>query len=168
MSIASIVSMGYLPGGNDLPGVVLMGYSNGAEAPAPPVVEVPSLYGPALTPAQRRRWFEGTSNVFESPEQRAARKAAIERLKRVEIGLIEPEATEEERAEAEERIEAKVDAVLPSVAVRALGQAFDQKAVVEKVVRAVAAEIRAEREAIRLEMEEEEEAMAILAMMVLR
>ena len=162
MSIASIVSMGYRPSSDaGLPLVVLMGYSNGAEAPpAPPAVEVTGLYGPALTPAQRRRWFDSqSSSAFESPQQRQARRAAIERLQRIEIGLIAPDAPQEVIDAAQEVIEAKVAEVLPSLAARPMGGQVDYLGLVEKVVAAVASEMKAERRKLELEREE---AIAIL------
>jgi len=166
MSIASIVSMGYRPSSDaGLPLVVLMGYSNGAEAPpAPPAVEVTGLYGPALTPAQRRRWFDaGTSSAFESPQEREARRAAIERLQRIEIGLLEPDAPQEAIEALQDSIEEKVSAVLPALAVRPMGRQVDYRGVVDKVVAAVALELKAERH--KLAMEREEAIAVLLSLM---
>ena len=169
MSLASIVTQGFLPATDaSLPQVILMGYGGEAEPPPePPVVDAtPARYGPALTPGQRRRWY-GDDEEYESPQQREVRRKAIERLKRIEIGLIEPEATEEEK---EELIEAKVDQKLPEIAVRPMGRQINTKEVVDKVVKSVAAEMKEElaiRKKERIEMEEEErEALSLLAGML--
>ena len=168
MSLASIVTQGFLPATDaSLPQVILMGYGGEAEPPPePPVVDTaPARYGPALTPGQRRRWYG--DDEYESPQKREARRQAIERLKRIEIGLIESDATEEEK---EELIEAKVDQKLPEIAVRPMGRQINTKEVVDKVVKSVAAEMKEElaiRKKERIEMEEEErEALSLLAGML--
>ena len=167
MSLASIVTQGFLPATDaSLPQVILMGYGGEAEPPPePPVVDISARYGPALTPGQRRKWYG--DDEYESPQKREARRQAIERLKRIEIGLIESDATEEEK---EELIEAKVDQKLPEIAVRPMGRQINTKEVVDKVVKSVAAEMKEElaiRKKERLEMEEEErEALSLLAGML--
>jgi hypothetical protein len=128
--------------------------------PVPPEEPPSGLYGPALTPAQRRRWFDaGTSSAFESPQEREARRAAIERLQRIEIGLLEPDAPQEAIEALQESIEEKVAAVLPALAARPMGRQVDYLGLVEKVVAAVASEMKAERRKLELEREE---AIAIL------
>lgn len=162
MSLSTVLTMGFQPAG-DISQIVLMGYGTTGEAPPipPPVIEGTPLYGPALTPAERRRWFGAD---FDSPVVRAAKRRARERLKRIEIGL-----EEEERDEFVAQVEAKVEQIIEREEIRAAPRREDYSAIVERVAKRVNAEIRAELDELkrqRAEMEEEErdaiELMAIL------
>jgi len=92
--MSSVITQGYQPEGSfNL--VVTMGYLQFANI-APPIPPIPPdadivRYGPALTPAERRRWF----GDFESPLSRAARRKLKEHLQRVEFGILPPEVKEE-------------------------------------------------------------------------
>ena len=84
MSIASVVTQGYLLPDASIASVVLMGYRNGAAAPVPaPAVEVPRFGG---GPFWRRygygKWYTGRDDE-ERPEE-AVREIAIEALAQVE------------------------------------------------------------------------------------
>lgn len=163
MSLSSVVTAGYLPDPDaSLPLVTLFGYSNGAEAPPPPPPDAPtSFYGPALSPADRRRWFSDDEN-YESPEKREIRRKSIERLKRIEIGLLPSD-------ELQQVIEAKVaiEIAKPEITARAIGKPkVDTVKAVERVVSKVAADIKAE-EKLRQDLEDEEkEAMLLLSMVM--
>lgn len=155
--------MGFQPAGS-VNLIVTLGYGQTGEAPPvpPPTDQTPARYGPALTPAERRRWFGAD---FDSPIARAAKRKAYERLKRIEIGL-----EEEDFADLEERIEEKVEQVIAKEeAVRPKPKPASYAAVAERVAKKVQAEIRAEVEAARKqrqELEEEErEAIQLLQML---
>jgi hypothetical protein len=156
MSLASVLTMGFQPTG-DVGLIVTLGYSQTGEAPPPPPPsdDTPVRYGPALSPAERRRWFGDTD-----PLTREARRKARERLMRVEIGL-----EEDEREEIEAQVERKVEAIVAKQE-RMPETRFDRAAAADRIAKRVAAEMRAEIERVRRErkdaQEEESEAMELL------
>ncbi len=177
MSLSSVVTAGYLPdAGASLPQVTLFGYSNGAEPPpippTPPDEAAPSFYGPALTPAMRRRWFgdEERERTFDSPLTREARRQARERLARIEIGLLPPDPSPEDREEAAEVIETIVEQKIAKAP--APRSRLDAAQLAEKVAKAVKAEadtLKAKRAQMEADWKEEEaEALAILSGMLFK
>src|SRR5260221_14636634 len=82
MSIASITTMGYEIGSLAL--VTTLGYGQGATPPPPPPVQTSTVYGPALTEAERNRWF----GYYGDPEDEERRRKALERSKRLELGIL--------------------------------------------------------------------------------
>lgn len=175
MSLSSVVTMGYLPdAAADISLVTLMGYANGAEPPPPPPPdeEAPAFYGPALSPAERRRWFGGDDErrkrIFESPLAREVRRLAQERLRRIEIGLLPPDPTAEDKEEAAEVIAVQIERKIE--AAPAPRSREDAKALAAKVASAVAADIKAEQARAKAEAKElaneEQEAILLLQMMM--
>lgn len=141
MSLASVVTRGYgLPGSLSL--VVTQGYGTGGTVPIPPTppADTTQPYGPALTPAQRARWF-GLS--FESPLARKKRRKLCERLAREAAGILEPEECE---AILDDRISEEVGArALRADPANAPRPALEkhENPIVRAVVRDMAGEIRA-------------------------
>lgn len=166
MSLSSVLTLGFAPATDASSSqIVLMGYGTTGEAPpTPPPDEAPGFYGPALTPAERRRWFSDKERerIFESPLAREARRQARERLGRIEIGLITEEVSEEE---AQEVVETAVEQKIAKAPVPRSRE--DAKALAKKVADAVAADMKAERQRRKAEeadmQEEEREALAILS-----
>jgi len=164
MSLSSVLTFGFQPAG-DVNLIVSQGYAlTGEPPPIPPTPTdvAPPLYGPALTPAERRRWFGAD---FDSPIARKAKRKAWERLKRIEIGL-----EDEDFADLEDRIDEKVEEVIArEEAVKPKPAKVNYDAVAERVAKKVQAEIKAEIEAFRKdrrEMEEEERDAVELMMML--
>jgi hypothetical protein len=58
--------------------------TTGAGAPPPPPVSAPVAYGPALTEAERERWF----GDYESPLTREEKRKKLELQRRIEAGVI--------------------------------------------------------------------------------
>ena len=140
--------------------VLTIGLRSSSEAPPePPVVEDIPTVGPALTEAQRRRWFSTSSSVFESPHVRQARKLALEKLQRIELGILPAQAPEEEVLYNIEELEELVTKE-PVTELRAFGAGVDTDAIVEKIVSGVLEGLK-ERIAIRRAEQEEEEAVVI-------
>lgn len=102
--MSSVVTQGYKPQGS-LALVVSFGYELFSHiTPPTPPVEIPTVsYGPALSPAERRKWF----GDFESPLSRAARRKCKEYLQRVEFGILPPEVKEELCVKAVEAVPEK-------------------------------------------------------------
>lgn len=121
------------------------GMSNGD---SPPLDVIAPRYGPALSEAQRMRWFSD----FTSPIEREARRKALLKLRRIEIGL-------EEDDEIEELIEIKVDDTIREI-VRASPPKIDAQKLADRVVKAVRADMKAiiaERRKQEQEDQEEED-----------
>ena len=102
-------------------------------------------YGPALTRAERNRWFNVDTS---SPLAREAKRKALERLKREEFGILPREEQEEVEAIVEELVADKIEA-LPNIERPAL----QMEALAERIARQIAPQLRAELR----EMEEIEE-----------
>ena len=161
MSAPSTVTQGYQPSGN-LSLVVTMGYLQfgNITPPQPPTPPDEAVrYGPALTPAERRRWF----GDFESPISRAARRKCKEYLQRVEFGILPPEVKEELCEMVETKIEAIAPKVIESRTVRNLPPISS-----DRIINAVFKEMKSEikqvlenRRIMLLEQEEEEDIVVI-------
>lgn len=164
MSVGNIVLLGL----NSPNLLVTLGYQSGGDAPpAPPIGGdgIPPLVGPALTPAQRKRWFSTSSSVFESPVLREARRQALERLTRIELGILPPEPEEQE--EVLEELETLVSKELSKPQLRSFGTQLDTgavSAVVDTVVKAVMEGMTVGIRLRRAAEEEEEEAIVLFLM----
>jgi hypothetical protein len=172
MSIGSVVTMGFEIGTIGL--VTTLGYGQGALPPPPPPVVSNQVYGPALTPWERCRWFE-----YCPPDEKEQRLKALERAKRIELGIIKslPPLKAETRSEVLEVVRERVLTTLPSVAlqpikldkevVREIAKeiSLDLKSVVKEGKRL--REIQRVREIERLEAEEEEEAIEVATLFML-
>ncbi len=172
MSIGSVVTMGFEIGTIGL--VTTLGYGQGALPPPPPPVVSNQVYGPALTPWERCRWFE-----YCPPDEKEQRLKALERAKRIELGIIKalPPLKAETRSEVLEVVRERVLTTLPSVAlqpikldkevVRGIAKeiSLDLKSVVKEGKRL--REIQRVRELERLEAEEEEEAIEVATLFML-
>lgn len=160
MSGPSVITEGYLP---SFFSIATLGYGTSANAPTPPPTppdDTVVRYGPALTPAERRRWF----GDFESPISRAARRKTKEYLQRVEFGILPPEVKEE----ILEKIEVKV--VKTATVHAETKPKFNQERVVNDVVRQMKSEIRQvlEDRRIMLEEQSEEEDIVVIASYLLQ
>jgi hypothetical protein len=148
--------MGYQPEGS-LSSIVLFGYSNGGQPPTPPVVEIPTVYGPALSPAERRRWF----GDFESPLKRAARRKTEEYLRRVEFGILPPEVKAEIVEKATVLVPEKTEDYVRRKA------KINPDRIINSVIREMKSEIRQELEKRRIfrneldDLQEEEDIVVI-------
>lgn len=161
--MSSVVTMGYQPQGSTSL-VVTLGYgqfANITPPPQPPSGDTgPVRYGPALTPAERRRWF----GDFESPISRSARRKTKEYLQRVEFGILPPEVKEE----ILERIEAKIEAVAPKViearSVRNLPPMQSDR-IINAVMKEMKSEVRQalENRRIMLDQASEEEDIVVIS-----
>ena len=105
-------------------------------------------YGPALTPAERQKWFRVDT---ESPIALAAKRKALERIKREEFGIIPREEIE---AIVESLVAEKVEA-LPQAPITGRSR-IDIEAIASRIALAIAPRIRAEIAAMDEENEEEE------------
>jgi hypothetical protein len=159
----SVITQGYQPSGS-LNLVVTMGYGQFAHIspPIPPTPpdQGPLRYGPALTPAERRRWF----GDFESPLSRAARRKTKEYLQRVEFGILPPEVKEEVLAKVVEKVTLKAETYIKE------RPKFNQDRVVNSVVKEMKSEIRQllENRRIMLEEQSEEEDIVVISSILLQ
>ena len=109
-------------------------------------------YGPALTPAERLRWFRVDTS---SPLAREAKRKALERLTREEFGILPREEKQEVEAIVENLVAEKIEA-LPNIERPAL----QMNALAERIAKQIAPQLRAElRE--RDELDEEEEVISL-------
>ncbi len=161
--MSSVITQGYQPEGNfNL--VVTMGYLQfgNITPPIPPTPpdQGPLRYGPALTPAERRRWF----GDFESPISRAARRKTKEYLQRVEFGILPPEVKEEILEKIESKIESVAPKVIESRSVRNLPLISSDR-IINAVVKEMKSEVRQalENRRIMLEQESEEEDIVVIS-----
>lgn len=146
MSLSSVLTMGFQPSGN-INLIVTLGYGLTGAIPPPPIPDVVQRYGPALTPAERRRWF----GDFESPLSRAARRKLKEYLCRVEFGILTPEVKEELVEKASLAIPKTAEVILKA------RPEVNKDRIVNAVMKQMKAEIAIEMEKRRLIMDEEEE-----------
>lgn len=160
--MSSVITQGYQPQGS-LALVVSFGYGLNAGAPptppTPPADEV-VRYGPALTPAERRRWF----GDFESPLSRAARRKLKEHLQRVEFGILPPEVKEEILAKSVEKVTLTAEKYIQE------RPKFNQERVLNQTLKAMKSEIQqimAERR-IFLEEQSEEEDIVVISSILLQ
>ena len=163
MSLSTVVTMGYEIGSVGL--VTTLGYGQGAIPPPPPVLSN-QTYGPALSEADRQRWFAD----YEDPCTKEEKKKLRERAKRIELGIIQELVIPKPiRAEVKEIVKAAV-----RVEVRVEP---DDSQIIESVARSVAEELaldfktekleaRALAEEKRLEDEEDEAIEAITLFMM--
>jgi hypothetical protein len=169
MSAPTVVTMGYQPSGN-MNLVVTLGYSMFANItpPTPPVPPItPEVrYGPALTPAERRRWFGSVD--FESPITRAAKRKTKEYLQRVEFGILPPEVKEEILERVETKIEPIAEKVIEARAVRKLPLMYSDR-IINAVMKEMKSEIQQvlENRRIMLEEESEEEDIVVISTFLL-
>lgn len=158
--MSSVVTQGYLPQGSQAL-VVSFGYGLFAHItpPTPPDVVVETRYGPALSPAERRKWF----GDFESPLSRAARRKCKEYLQRVEFGILPPEVKEELCIKAAE--------VVPEKAVEyfARREKINPDRIINAVMRDMKSEIRQvlENRRILIEEQAEEEDIVVISTLLL-
>ena len=174
MSISTVVTMGYEIGSMGL--VTTLGYGQGAAPPPPPPVQTSQVYGPALTPAERERWF-GTYD-YCPPDERERLRKERERAKRLELGIIKalPVLRPDIRPEVVLVVQERVVEALPQIRVR-----LDEKQIISSIARELSLELKAVlregrdlrelhrvRELKRIEDEEEEEAVEVLSLWMLQ
>lgn len=170
MSIGTIVTMGYEIGTVGL--VTTLGYGQGAAPPPPPPVITNQVYGPALTQAERNRWF----GYYEDPEEEEKRKKQRERAKRLELGIIKalPPLRAEVKPEVVEIVQEKIYETLQTAQPIRL-----DREIVARIAREISLDLkqalkegkrlreqRLERER-QIEIEEEEEAVEVASLFML-
>lgn len=159
--MSSVITQGYKPQGSfNL--VTTMGYLQFAhiappQPPTPPDEAV--RYGPALTPAERRRWF----GDFESPLSRAARRKLKEHLQRVEFGILPLEVKEEILESVVEKVTLTAERYIEE------RPKFNQERVLNAVLKEMKSEIRQvlENRRIMLEEQSEEEDIVVISSILL-
>jgi len=167
MSLSTVTTMGYEVGTLSL--VVTLGYGQGAAPPPPPPVSVSQVYGPALTEYERNRWFG------DYDPDREKRKKALERAKRIELGIIK-------ELKIPTKIKAEVREVVKEAAQVEVfrSQYVEEASVISRLVAEISAdlklalredkelrEVRRQKELRRLESEEEEEAIEVATLFML-
>jgi len=166
MSAPNVILMGYTVSPSL---IVTLGYNvSGALTPPTPPDDTITRYGPALTPAERRRWFGGNCD-FESPICRAARRKTKEYLQRVEFGILPPEVKEEVLEKVQEKVEATAGKVIESRIVRNLTPISSDR-IINAVMKEMKSEIRQvlENRRIMLEDQSEEEDIVVIASYLLQ
>jgi hypothetical protein len=93
--------------------ITTLGYGQGAAPPPPPPVQSNQVYGPALTQSERNRWF----GYYGDPDEEKKRKKALERARRLELGIIKalPPVKAELLPEVKEIVSERVFQVVQSV-----------------------------------------------------
>jgi hypothetical protein len=159
--MSSVITQGYQPDGNfNL--VVTMGYLQFGNITPPPPPDTGGQavrYGPALTPAERHRWF----GDFESPISRAARRKTKEYLQRVEFGILPREIKEELVEKVDTKIETVATRVIEERTVRNLPPISSDR-IINAVLREMKSEIQQVLENRRIllaEADEEEDIVVI-------
>ena len=176
MSINSIVTMGFSIDSSQVgsqPLIVSMGYGLTGVLPPPPTPPSGQQpYGPALSPAERERWF----GYYGDPDEEKKRKKAFERAKRLELGIIKalpplkPSIKAEVKAVIEERVfehiqtPIKLDKQIITAIAKEIS--LDLKSALKegRELR----ELHRQRELKRIEDEEEEEAIEAATLFMLQ
>jgi len=171
MSLSTVVTMGYEIGSMGL--VTTLGYGQGAAPPPPPPVTTTQVYGPALTPAERQRWF----GDYCPPDERERLQKERERCKRLELGIIKalPPLKPAVKEAVREVVQERVVEALPDCRVR-----LDEKSIIQRIAREISLDLKSvvkegkelralqrQRELQRLEDEEEEEAVEVATLFML-
>ena len=86
------------------------GMSSGQEPPPPAT----SFYGPALTPAERRKWFNDKMSYVSAGDREKKRKET-ERKKRLELGIIEETKTVKANPQSDLKAKARVERELKMI-----------------------------------------------------
>jgi hypothetical protein len=164
--VSSVVTLGYQPDGSASL-VTTLGYGlfSNFIPPTPPDTTI-APYGPALSPADRRRWFGGDC---ESPISRACRRKTKEYLQRIEFGILPPEVKEEMIEKCVGKVTVTAEKVIESRTVRNLPPISSDR-IINAVMKEMKSEIRQvlDNRRIMLEEQSEEEDIVVISSILLQ